>query len=285
MKGKQTPKSCGAVPSPPKVSPATRQYYPKSLSVLDMLKMGKVVDKKSTTVITLHSFNIELMAWNKIPTTVEFVVDEQELGSGGFRTAFKATTQHPMYANTTWVVKRYLPEAKVLIQETNQNIEAHTKKAVQMHVLARNFARQLKKVMASSVDSQYGPSLQYNKVYFGMTDGNECVTVEEYVDGKFIKYINNDGISCVEQSDDMCQKAHCLAHFSYERSDKKLIILDIQGSGHTLFDPEIATSELFDKDSEMLFCSGNLSMVAIKNFVKEHQCNNYCISAGLTKFK
>ena len=151
MKGKQTP-----VPSPPKVSPATRQYYPKSLSVLDMLKMGKVVDKKSTTVITLHSFNIELMAWNKIPTTVEFVVDEQELGSGGFHTAFKATTQHPMYANTTWVVKRYLPKAKVLIQETNQNIEAHTKKAVQMHVLARNFARRLKNVMASSVDSQYG---------------------------------------------------------------------------------------------------------------------------------
>ena len=58
-------------------------------------------------------------------------------------------------------------------------------------------------------------------------------------------------------------------------------MLDIQGSGHTLFDPDIATSELFDKDSEMLFCSGNLSMVAIKNFVKEHQCNKF----GLTKLK
>ena len=131
-----------------------------------MLKMGKVVDKKSTTVITLHSFNIELMAWNKIPTTVEFVVDEQELGSGGFRTAFKATTQHPMYANTTWVVKRYLPEAKVLIQETNQNIEAHTKKAVQMHVLARNFARQLKKVVTLSYINYYINYMQLILIIF-----------------------------------------------------------------------------------------------------------------------
>ena len=67
------------------------------------------------------------------------------------------------------------------------------------------------------------------------------------------------------------------------RNLKKLIILDIQGSDHTLYDPEIATSDLFDGDHEMLFCSGNLSKVAIENFVKDHSCNKYCRSAGLRK--
>ena len=77
--------------------------------------------------------------------------------------------------------------------------------------------------------------------------------------------------------------AGCLGHFSYEKSEKKLIILNIQGSDHTLYDPEIATSDLFDGDHEMLFCSGNLSKVAIKNFVEDHGCNKYCRSAGLAK--
>ncbi|XP_028413094.1 alpha-protein kinase vwkA-like [Dendronephthya gigantea] len=260
-------------------SPVKSQCFPKSLSVLEMLKMGKVLDKKSTTVITLHSFNIELMAWNVVPTTVEFVVEEEPLGIGAFREARKATTTHPQFVYSKWVVKYYLPKAEKDIEEANQSLESHTKKTVQMHMLARNFAIQLEKTMESSV---YKTPLKYNKVFFGVTDDNQYVSVEEYVSGDFMKYINNDGISCVEESD-VSQKAGCLAHFSYQKSDRKLIILDIQGSDHTLYDPEIATSDLFDQDCEMLFCSGNLSKIAITNFVNDHSCNKYCKSAGLTE--
>ena len=84
---KRPPKSLGEIPSTAKAPSTKSRCYPKSLSVLDMLRLGKVVDKKSTTVVTLHSFNMELMSWNKVPTTVEFVVDEEPLGTGAFRTA------------------------------------------------------------------------------------------------------------------------------------------------------------------------------------------------------
>ena len=69
---KSPTKSLSSVHVKPKASPVKSQCYPKSLSVLEMLKMGKVLNNKRTTVITLHSFNIELMAWNLVPTTVEF---------------------------------------------------------------------------------------------------------------------------------------------------------------------------------------------------------------------
>ena len=69
---KSPAKSLSSVHVKPKASPVKSQCYPKSLSVLEMLKMGKVLNNKRTTVITLHSFNIELMAWNLVPTTVEF---------------------------------------------------------------------------------------------------------------------------------------------------------------------------------------------------------------------
>ena len=57
--------------------------YPKSLSMLDMMKLGKTVDSQKTTVIHLYSFDISLMTWSKVPKTVEFCVDEKPLGQGG----------------------------------------------------------------------------------------------------------------------------------------------------------------------------------------------------------
>ena len=37
-------------------------------------------------------------------------------------------------------------------------------------------------------------------------------------------------------------KAECLVHFTYESTNQKLMLLDIQGSGYQLYDPEIATT-------------------------------------------
>ena len=54
------------------------------------------------------------------------------------------------------------------------------------------------------------------------------------------------------------------------------MLLDIKGSMHNLYDPEIATSELFDGEGEIYFCLGNLSEHAVSNFVKEHVCSGYC---------
>ena len=41
------------------------------------------------------------------------------------------------------------------------------------------------------------------------------------------------GEVCGDKNDEFCQKAECLSHFSFEKSDKKLMIVDIQGSGAT----------------------------------------------------
>jgi hypothetical protein len=47
--------------------------YPKSLLVVDMLKLGKVIDDKiGTKPIELFTFNISEMAWSCNSTTVEF---------------------------------------------------------------------------------------------------------------------------------------------------------------------------------------------------------------------
>ena len=42
--------------------------------------------------------------------------------------------------------------------------------------------------------------------------------------------------------DEVYEKAQCLVHYSYQISEKKLMLLDIQGSFFKLYDPEIATA-------------------------------------------
>lgn len=81
----------------------------------------------------------------------------------------------------------------------------------------------------------------------------------------------------------MCKKAECFVHYSFVRSDKELMVLDIQGCDYYLFDPEVATKESFS-DGEFLFCTGNLSTNAITNF-SSSVCNDYCNLLGLTQLQ
>lgn len=58
--------------------------------------------------------------------------------------------------------------------------------------------------------------------------------MEEFIDGTFVKYINNNGQSCVDEEDLIGRKAACFSRFTYEQSKGKLIVLDIQGSNQSL---------------------------------------------------
>ena len=105
--------------------------------------------------------------------------------------------------------------------------------------------------------------------------GDDFFTIEEYISGDFVKYINNTGELCTNEFDEFGQKAECLSHFSFEQSGKKLIVLDIQGSSASFYGPEVASVEL-KADGKVLFCAGNLSKDAVDNFVVNHVCNKYC---------
>ena len=105
-------------------------------------------------------------------------------------------------------------------------------------------------------------------------EGGEVVTVEEFVKGSFDKYINNDGTLCAT-STYILIKAESLSHYSYVTSHEKLMVVDIQGTSHKLFDPEISSYEL-QEDDEYFFSTGNMTFNAITTYVREHNCNIYC---------
>ena len=107
--------------------------------------------------------------------------------------------------------------------------------------------------------------------------------------GDFQKYINNNGSICLNDLD-ITEKAETFVHYTYEKSNNRLMITDLQGVGYQLCDSESATHTIVEVKSdkskmlvEYLFCAGNLSTTAFENFDREHICNKYCAKLELTQ--
>ena len=145
-----------------------------------------------------------------------------------------------------------------------------------MYCLARYFAQQLaERIAKEGVSDKFGESFVFKKVFLGVTDTGEFITIEEFIDGIFTKYINNTGFLCVPEENVIDKKSETFVHFSHELSEASLMVVDIQGSDYSFYDPEIATDQAFIND-ELLFFAGNLNVVAISNFKSQHKRNIFC---------
>ena len=245
-------------------------------------KLVKPPEEQEETLM-LQSYSIEGKSWEKMQP-VKFLIEKEKFAEGGFWEAFKTTCLNPNFSRK-WVLKFYKQEKAEAIQETLKiSVEDHTRKQVQMHAVARHLAVKFGKRL---LQAGYGGKLSYNKVYYTNSSKGPN-TMEEYVDGQYFKYINNNGhivemSGSSEEIKEISKRAEAFCHFTYQISNNQFMVLDIQGSGNHLYDPEIVTAELFDSNDEQLnFCAGNLSTEAISNFLKEHNCNKYCIILGLS---
>ena len=142
---KKTPNSFGGSPSKAGCVEEPKKQYPKSLSLSEMLKLGKKIDETTTTTTTvdLFTFDLQSMSWSKQSDRVEFSVSKKPFASGGFRDAYKVTSVHQKFASKTLVIKKYLPQTFKTIKDMGETAESHTKKVVQMHHLAASMAANL----------------------------------------------------------------------------------------------------------------------------------------------
>ncbi|XP_066932022.1 myosin heavy chain kinase C-like [Clytia hemisphaerica] len=269
----------------PKLQPV-ESTFPKSLSALEMMNFGALIKKKSKTeTIEVEEFDVSEKSWASIGC-VNFQIDEKPLGEGGFRLAYAAKSAEKVFSGKRWVIKMYNERAKEVIKNFKISNEDHARKNVQMHLLARNLCGQYRTKIKAKFPEIEG-NLYFHKIYFGKMDGRVC-TIEPFLEGKFEKWINNNGaIKQVDpQSDnfDLCSKAEAFVHYTWEESNHNLIVTDIQGVGYYLTDPEIATESFFQDQGEegnINFCVGNLSEKAIRNFFDTHICNIYCKKLAL----
>ena len=253
-----------------------------SVSIVDMIRASKLKKpaKTSNHTISMERFLIGNGGSWDTEQNIEIVVEDEQTDDGGFRNCFNC-----FIGKDRWMMKRLKPHRVDEAQVVKLTDEDHTRKQVQMHAVAKVLVEKFNQ----KCPEKFGKTFSYEDVYFTMVDGRPA-TLERYVDGQCFKYVNNNGICPApeEGMEDLFEKGQALAHFSWVFSDKKLLLLDIQGSGYCLYDPEIATPNLVTTADEEVqtdmieFCMGNMSLDAIKLFMnREHKCGKFCEMLGL----
>lgn len=139
----------------------------------------------------------------------------------------------------------------------------------QKQVQAHKLARKIKEDLQNSVNDKasFLPTISFNEVYIRMLEG-ETIMIKEFADANFMKYINKDGtiLNTGDCENDVLKKTEYCSHVSYIKSEGKLIVLDIQGCDHTIFDPEVVSSLYFFEEGT-LFGVGNLFEQAIETLL------------------
>ena len=86
------------------------------------------------------------------------------------------------------MIKHYLLSALKCISHTDETVDQHNRKVVQMHLVARNFASQLEaKIKANEESEIFGTTFNYRKIFHGEAEDKEYVIIEEFIPGQFKK--------------------------------------------------------------------------------------------------
>lgn len=121
--------------------------------------------------------------------------------------------------------------------------------------------------MKEKRDSSSNDLFKHNPIY---------LCVENYIDGSYVKYNNNAGWTNISGSSfESINVAQAFSHFSWQITKGYLMIVDLQGVGGILTDPQIHCMDLTK------YGEGNLGYIGIIKFFITHQCNDVCKKLGL----
>eukprot|EP00456_Euglypha_rotunda_P049456 TRINITY_DN3966_c0_g1_i2.p1 TRINITY_DN3966_c0_g1~~TRINITY_DN3966_c0_g1_i2.p1 ORF type:complete len:168 (+),score=10.73 TRINITY_DN3966_c0_g1_i2:115-618(+) len=90
--------------------------------------------------------------------------------------------------------------------------------------------------------------------------------VERYIDGPYRKHNNNFGYV----NDEERSTPQAFSHFTYECSNHKMLVCDIQGVSDCYTDPQVHSVE------GKGFGKGNMGQRGIDEFLRTHRCNAIC---------
>jgi hypothetical protein len=100
-------------------------------------------------------------------------------------------------------------------------------------------------------------------------DSYNLYTVENYIEGEYVKYNNNAGWISQNVTDQVLL-AQTFSHFSWQITKGYLCVVDLQGVGGYLTDPQIHCL------NPKKFGNGNFGYIGIMKFFMSHNCNSYC---------
>ena len=164
------------------------------------------------------------------------------------------------------------------------SLEDHTRKQVQMSAVAGH----LTKRFAKNVPPEFGGTFEYVKVFFAVFK-KQPVTIEEFFQGGFHRYVNNNGFHIPSHQWSLMRfmKRHnalCITAIRYLKRSLCCLIFRVPFFSCTIQKLQQLVNDASQDSKEVNFCAGNLSCIAIDDFKSKHSCNKYCDMMSLKVF-
>ncbi|XP_067295131.1 transient receptor potential cation channel subfamily M member 6 isoform X1 [Pseudorasbora parva] len=211
----------------------------------------------------------------------------QEVLDGGLRRATKVVCTWAegdvLKLGSVYVVKAFRPEVvriwqKVFPISTSLHL---CLREIQQQRAAQKLMQRFNQIKPSSVP--YSPRFLDVSLLHWRSDG-QWLTVEKNMSGHFRKYNNNTGEE-ISPSSGLEEAILAFSHWTYEYTNRELLVLDLQGVGVDLTDPSLIRVDDKCSSGEMAFGPANLGDDAIQSFVLKHTCNSCCKKLGLSDLK
>lgn len=236
---------------------------------------------------------------------IGFEVEMEPFGKGAERLAFMF---HEIGPGNKRLGKAMVAKETISISTEDRKVAFHEtfcRVQYKSNILAKDFNALVAKTPAlRPVDpSMKLPIIQFLKcnVYeYTADDGIKCgLLVEDYMQGKFVKYNSNNGyvrnpkgsiniqLNCGQVF--MMDFLQAFSHWVYFSTNQKILICDLQGELNmegvrpkfTLTDPCICSKR---KRGERKYGRSDVGSKGFRVFRKHHVCNGVCKGLGLPEF-
>ncbi|KAJ6226979.1 eukaryotic elongation factor 2 kinase-related [Anaeramoeba flamelloides] len=232
----------------------------------------------------------------------EFRIYKKIFAKGSFRDVFLMMDKK----GTIFVLKLFRDQ-----NETEEILLNKSKQEVCISAIARNYAKRfLSEGPPRSVDfvipfvldfrnlnPQFGSrnnrhnnvNIKYAKSEISNLPLNSLICNGEiFLQGTFRRYTNNWNYKNMLYAD---KTVFAFSHFTYDRSNEKLMIVDLQGVGNILTDPAIHNNikkniKKKKQDQKLIWMNDNdLNLPGIVEFFKSHVCSKTCTNLNLKENK
>ncbi|XP_056601424.1 transient receptor potential cation channel subfamily M member 6 [Triplophysa dalaica] len=184
---------------------------------------------------------------------------------------------------SVYVVKAFRPEVVRIWQKAFPNSTSlHLcLREIQQQRAAQKLMQRFNQMKPSSVP--HSPRFLDVSLLYWRSDG-QWLTIEKNMSGHFRKCNNNTGEE-ISPSSSLEETMLAFSHWTYDYTNKELLVLDLQGVGEDLTDPSLIRVNDKSLSGDMAFGPANLGDDAIQSFVVKHTCNSCCKKLGLSDLR
>ncbi|KAK6361727.1 hypothetical protein TWF730_005441 [Orbilia blumenaviensis] len=219
-----------------------------------------------TAEVTAHSSNTlddMMKSDGKIKMNVlELTLHKRQMpfAQGALRVAFYARTAA---SNNRYVVKSSKQENAKLPEMAED---------MRCQALCKSFAHEFNELVGVNHSIDFIVTACF-KGKSKKTSDDTFISLEPFIEGSYVKYNNNAGYVNEDNPNDAANRsAQAFSHFTFERSQGRFLVCDLQGVGNLLTDPAIHTKD----PDRFVLTPTNFGEDGFKLFFSSHECNDIC---------